>query len=685
MAFKLGKRKKQPKSQANNPNSSTSPFSNVSDFTVGLVETLEVFNDQAQLDSSIDKRSMASSSWKKIDIPYLTADSDNWNPYELTVPRTAGHFKDKDPSNFTISDNLNQFYSYHKKGQINADGETTQTDVMGSSSFEDPMNAGADLFSANYDDRRGSQWGVPLFHHPWYHTSAALNDKYSRTPIKFASKLRSSFFVSNNSVDSNNEKLVQGLNEFRPSSLLEPEAWHGRALNVASTVPHYRFDWFRHKNIQYIQLVTNTNNTDQLQNQTGFKVTPHRPSNYPWDGHKDSSNLNLDIERRNFNTTADGVDGYLPYNIETSMDSAPIPLGYNDPAFRKKYGKTIGYVLEPGRHIIEAKSDFKYNDWRHTDQLGHGKWAGMSVPSLTTLDSDRGQGQKRSSARRNKKNYLTITDQNTTAVYQPTYSYVYNNQPVQDYATMAYGPNEPNRANPYVSMTIGQPMVLFYFGKDSNSYDNYRDRPYLSAIHPQYDVDDFDSIGWEGAATYDNRHKLIAGKLFGSWSYGGRYGGLYEQHIQQDIIDSSAINWSGGKGAAALQERAHKYPYAVADYCPSRTSYNRKGENVLYDTQINHTDPYDGNLSFFGKKDVKGTNFGYLYDNYSSTGLWKPLNTKDAYWNQFNLEVSPKNFTTNDWGDSIASSNTKDVLLINNFDSDTIALHMVKDWDCWRR
>ena len=165
MAFKLGKRKKAAKAQANNPNATTAPFSSVDDFVVGLTETSEVFNDQAQLDSNIDKRSMSSSSWKKIDIPYLTADSDNWNPYELSVPRASGHFKDKDPSNFTISDNLNQFYSYHKKGQVYDDGSNTSTDNMGSQAFQDPMNASADMFGANYDDRRGSQWGVPLFHH----------------------------------------------------------------------------------------------------------------------------------------------------------------------------------------------------------------------------------------------------------------------------------------------------------------------------------------------------------------------------------------------------------------------------------------------------------------------------------------------------------------------------------------
>ena len=116
-----------------------------------------------------------------------------------------------------------------------------------------------------------------------------------------------------------------------------------------------------------------------------------------------------------------------------------------------------------------------------------------------------------------------------------------------------------------------------------------------------------------------------------------------------------------------MQERteSYSYPYVMVDYCPSRTNYNRKDENVLYDTQ----------MTSFVETPTQDGYGGYV----------KVLDTKDAWRFSMDLEVSPRNFTTNDWNDSVATSNVKDVMVINNFDSDLIALHMVRDWDCWRR
>lgn len=642
MAFKLGRQRRK------------TSFTDV----VGLKDKIKIFDSSGALDSDFHKHSLKSGAWKKtMTSSVFTNNFYGTQPDQFSYLRIGENYLDKDPSNFTISDNVNIFQDV--AGQFfepNHPYAEYSPDADGVIPFSE-ADRGIGLSKSELDGR-GAQWGIPLFHHPFHYTSrngerrfsTQYKNSYDRSnylrEVIYVDKLNGYNYPSGYyyQTDSNYSALVRGFNDLRPSSLLEPEAWTtiskpqsglARSNNV-----HYRYDWFRHKNLQYFQLITQ--HPTDIENDMNTLLSPDV-----------YGTIRKTLPPTGSAATVNEADDYL-------LDDATKNPG---PAHSKRYGKVIGYVLEPGRSIIENK--LGYNGWQHDDQLGHGKWAGNSTPKVTMLDSDVRLGIRRSFARRNKDYYL----QGERGYYYNTSSNPSTetlNDQYERYSVVAYGANEKNRADPYVGMTIGSPCMLQYFGKDptnggSTSWSNIltNKTPVLAVLGGNQDPSELGNRYWQmGNYNGEPAYGLA------TWNKESNNSYIDESYILQDFIDSSAVNWSGGKGWAPLQETgtaSFEYPYVVADYMPSRTMYNRKGENVLYDTQIN--------------------NDAYFFNNPSR----EVMELKDVYRVVTTLFTSPKNFSVNDWGDSIATSNAKDVMVINNFDSDAIVLHMVRDWDCWRR
>lgn len=643
MAFFIGDRKKSGQYPSNDTSGATLPVT-------GLTRARKVFDSDnaGGYDSDLLNLSMGSSRWKKKWLeefsdeypegwynaevwaeqleemnrsrfrPYGTKFRDPYQYYDQSFLMT-------DPSNFTISDNLNSFSNLDDKYDYTY--------------FGTPR----DGLSNDSNDGRGSTWAIPLFHNNTYYTGRD-GHKYNFA-VELNANQRVGFQVRDYYGESDYSRLVQGINDFRPSSLLEPEQWSMRRLNVGSTNNTdrpYVFDQLRHKNVQYLQLLTNHDRTLER---------------------KILQDVGYDNDNHAFKYVRKSIYDFNANNVYPDLID-------DDPAYQRHYGKVLGYVLEPGRSIIaDSDSDgTSYLNWFHNDAMGKGKWAGMTVPNYTQIDSSRGLGIRRSYGRSRRETYLDKGYQysywngtNTVNVYVDT---------MKTWNHMAFGANEVKKADPYVGMTIGSPCMLTYFGR--------------------YPTDNETKLGdWSNVP--ENKFPMVAalgkntapGKGSSDlWPRGNSRIWYQESpneatHLLQDIIDSSTVCWSSGKGNAPLQEReaSHAYPYVMADYMPSRTNYNRKGENVLYDTQMRH--------------DVETSTQG-RYHEYPSGyyGYTLVLDTKDAWGDNAQWPypvVSPINFTTNDWNDSVAASNVKDVMVINNFDSDLIALHMVRDWDCWRR
>lgn len=640
MAFKIGSRNR----QTNRPHGEFIVASQTLHRETVLFKN--VTGDSNSLDSSVFLEHLNSSNWKKTPVrnadPYTIQfvgtfenDSVDVNPYGTSDPRgylgntdddifnnytlweEAEHY---DPENFTISDNLNGFITPNK------------------------ISWHANTIYELHNDGRGAQWGIPLFHHPFYYTTGRSNLTFSKdksqgmqhqmmknrlTALKqvpfdptdpvYGEYADSAYFTKS--------RETMGFTDFRPSSLLEPDQWHGRALpdkNNGSLRAAYIFDPEENTSIQYFQLMTGP----------AFEYMDE------FDG------VSIDT----LNTYNDAFN-----NIRTKIDG----VKNSDIANTKSYGKVIGYVLEPGR-MIRADSD-QYPNWQHSDNYGKGKWAGRTVPNLTFSDSDqlRGYGSIRSMAYRQ------------GAKIKPNEGGGPYGEGARQGGDFIYNPNDP-KSNPYVGMTMGSPCMLTYFGKQLNyseilSFsDDYR-APKVNVLGPRAErlnsgLDDHE--GFDGRDfSPDSSSKLGLDTALSNYGgYEGRDGWVY-----QNAIDSSAVVWSGGKGNAPLQQNvfgtssngfnnsvhSHHYPYNIADYCPSRTLYNRKDENLLVSPN-NH---------IFWVRDWFGNELSYIDKAF----------------------IEPTTISMNDWKDSIPSSNTKDVLVINNFDSDLIVCNMVKDWECWRR
>lgn len=640
MAFKIGDRLRQDVTSRGKSQGHTN------------VRTLfsQITADSNSLDSdSIFAVHNNSSNWKKNPSPGYDVSK---HPYKGGGTRLRNAWKNWDmynPQNFTISDNIGGYISQDKND--GTQGDTT----------------------TKIEDGRGAQWAIPLFNHPFWYTSPVRNyygnagDGEREYSIRYNSNVNKIIHVNDFDIaDSVSEdRLIKGITDFRPSSLIEPDQWAFRVTPMGSgnrvNRSNYIFDADEDRNIQYFQLLT-TPNWDF------------------WEDLESTFSIYSDMWDVDLTTTYNGgrsplFDTRRKIEKDDFKQSTPKNLSKNDLGFKKEYGKVVGYVLEPGRHI-RVDSD-EYPDWQHTDAYGKGKWAGRTVPRFTALDSDWGYGIDRSVSRKNNGRYLV------NGVVQERDRWSYSTGGVFQADQFRF---EEER-DPYAAMTMGSPCMLTYFGKlptasDITTYGT-PDNDYFFRIFPRVNALGFNDKNLDTLYQYENNtrfdlsnyvgaaylEQMYDEDFIGEWpsgisaGAGSQYYGLGRSNgwVLQDVIDSSAVNWSSGKGYAPLQQTvnnasgySHKYPYVVADYCPSRSNYLRKDENLCISVNQVREQEY---VQDFGRY-------------YLALG---------------ELKTRPTVFTLNDWEDSVSQSNTKDVLVINNFDSDTIVCNMVKDWECWRR